>query len=189
MMEETLTDELLGPVWFYNRANLVELGISDEKPRFSIKQEKRLDPQVRANVASVLSGMGVELSLDDVMEQTGMRRPEAGEPTIKGRMPAPDAMGMLGGMDREFGAGIPMDAPDPSAAPKIEEAQDTALNGAQVQAAADIIGSVVQKTMPPGTALRMLVSMFNLPESEARAMIDEAASFRPAAPVATEIPA
>lgn len=106
MMEETLTDELLGPVWYYNRANLVELGISDEKPRFSIKQEKRLDPQVRANVASVLAGMGVELSLDDVLEQTGMRRPEQGEPTIKGRMAAPDPMAMLGGMDREFGAGV-----------------------------------------------------------------------------------
>lgn len=96
VLEETLTDDLLGCIWFKNHANLVELGIADEMPRFSLAQEKMEDPKLRADVASVLSGMGVELALDDVLEQTGFRRPEPGEDVIK--KPAPvDPFG-LGGL-------------------------------------------------------------------------------------------
>jgi phage gp29-like protein len=83
-MEETLTDDLVGCVWWMNYANMKELGIANEKPRFTIVQEKRQDPQERANVASTLNGMGVELALDDVLEQTGFRRPKDGEPVIAG---------------------------------------------------------------------------------------------------------
>jgi hypothetical protein len=41
-----------------NHANLVELGIADEKPRFTITNEKREDPKMRADVASVLQQHG-----------------------------------------------------------------------------------------------------------------------------------
>lgn len=95
-LEETLTDDLLGCVWHMNHANMVELGIQQEKPRFTIKQEKRTDPKERAEVANVLHGMGVELSLDDLLEQTGFRKPEAGEDVIKGGEPAPAMPGMGG---------------------------------------------------------------------------------------------
>lgn len=83
-LQETLTDDLLGCVWWHNHANLAELGIVEEKPRFTITQEKRQDPQERANVASTLNQMGIDLPLADVLEQTGFRRAEPGEDVIPG---------------------------------------------------------------------------------------------------------
>lgn len=97
-LEDTLTDDLLGSVWYQNHANLVELGIADEKPRFNITQEKHEDPQKRAEVAATLSGMGVNLSLEDVLEQTGFRKPEPGEEIVAGRAaPDPSLLPPLGG--------------------------------------------------------------------------------------------
>jgi len=96
-LQETLSKSLLGCLWFKNHANLVELGIHDERPLFNITQEKRQDPKERADVASVLSGMGVDLSLVDVLEQTGFSQPEPGEEIIKGGSAAPADPGGFGG--------------------------------------------------------------------------------------------
>lgn len=82
ILEETLTDDLLGCIWFLNHANLRELGVEQQKPRFNITQEKREDPVQRAQVAQTLHGIGVELSLADVLEQTGFRKPEPGEEIV-----------------------------------------------------------------------------------------------------------
>lgn len=84
ILQETLTDDLIGCCWFKNWPNLVELGIEHEPPMFAVTQEKRQDPQQRATVASTLSGMGVDLALDDVLEQTGFRKPEEGEDVVEG---------------------------------------------------------------------------------------------------------
>ena len=177
-LQETLTDDLLGCVWHKNWPNLVELGIQEDKPRFSITQEKRQDPQERATVAQTLNTMGIDLSLDDLLDQTGFRKPEDGEDLV------------TGGLGDRFGAGIPglpLDVSTPvdprdtigvRPTPETVEIQDTALNGAQVTAAAELIDRVVRNEMPPGTAVRMLVSMFNLPLSEAQAMVDEADAFQ-----------
>lgn len=81
-LEDTITDDLLGCIWWKNYPNLLELGIANHKPRFLITQEKRQDPLPRAQVAQVLAGMGVQLSLSDVLEQTGFRKPEPGEDLI-----------------------------------------------------------------------------------------------------------
>ena len=182
-LEDTLTDDLLGCMWWKNHANLQELGIADEKPRFNITNEKREDPQERAAVAQVLSGMGVDLSLEDVLEQTGFRKPEPGEDVVQ--RPAAAGADLFGGLDLS-----PASEPDePEPQPDVSEPdslQETALNGAQVQAAADIIDRVVRAQMPPGTAVRMLVSMFNLPQAEAQAMVDEAAAFEPAPEAQTQ---
>lgn len=96
-LEETLTDDLIGCVWFCNHANLVELGVANEMPRFAVKQEKRQDPQVRASVAQTLHGMGVKLSLQDLLEQTGFRKPEQGEEIVaqQGANNGLDLMSML----------------------------------------------------------------------------------------------
>jgi len=83
-LQETLTDDLIGCLWFHNHANLVELGVAQEPPVFVITQEKRQEPTERASVAEILSRIGVDLSLDDVLEQTGFRKPEEGEDIIKG---------------------------------------------------------------------------------------------------------
>lgn len=111
-LEETLTDHLLGCIWWNNWANMVELGIADEMPRFNIRQEKLHDPTQRAQVAQILNGMGVDLSAQDLYEQTGYRQPQEGEPVVAGKqaMAMPglpgfgDAGGGGGGMGDPFGA-------------------------------------------------------------------------------------
>ncbi len=95
-LEESLTDDLIGCCWWRNHANLVDLGIVEEAPRFNIKQEKKLDPEVRARVASTLNGMGVDIASDDLYEQTGFRKPQQGEEVIAGRI-APDPTALPGG--------------------------------------------------------------------------------------------
>jgi len=110
-LEETLTDHLLGCLWFKNHANLVELGIAEEKPRFSIVQEKREDPKERADVAAVLNGMGVELSRADVLEQTGFRQPEPGEEVIEKAEPVDPFGGMLSAPQGPGGGQGPFPAP------------------------------------------------------------------------------
>lgn len=98
IMEETLTDDLIGCVWTKNRRNLIELGIADEMPRYSITQEKREDPVQRANVANVLHTMGVALPLEEVLEQAGFRKPEDGEETVEGSQPQGPPMGGTPGL-------------------------------------------------------------------------------------------
>lgn len=102
-LEETLTDHLMECVWWNNQANLRELGIADEKPLFNVKQEKKIDPKERADVANVLHGMGVALAKEDVYEQTGFRAPQEGEEIIAGAVaPSPMAgMGLGGGFPPE----------------------------------------------------------------------------------------
>jgi len=95
-LQETLTDDLLGCVWRKNWPNLMELGIARECPEFSLAQEKLQDPQERAGVAATLNGMGVELSRDDVLEQTGFRLPEPGEEVIAPTAPALPGLGGFG---------------------------------------------------------------------------------------------
>lgn len=96
-LQETLTDDLLGCLWYHNWGNLVELGIEREKPLFTITQEKIQDPVQRSTVAATLNGMGVELSRDDVLEQTGFRVPEPGEEVITPAAPAPPGGDLFGG--------------------------------------------------------------------------------------------
>ncbi|MCZ6507591.1 MAG: DUF935 family protein [Acidobacteria bacterium] len=94
-LQETLTEDLLGCVWAKNWPNLMELGIAHECPEFSVTQEKIQDPKERAEVAEILGRMGVELSRDDVLEQTGFRIPEEGEETIEAI--AQPGVGQFGG--------------------------------------------------------------------------------------------
>lgn len=93
-LEETLTDDLLGCIWFRNHANMQELGLCNSRPRFCIKQEKRQNPTERAQVAQTLYGMGVKLAVDDILEQTGFRQPQEGE-AILSSAPPPSAPGAV----------------------------------------------------------------------------------------------
>lgn len=99
-LEETLTDGLLGWIEYYNWPNIVELGLNEHKPKFSINQDEKLDPLVRSQVINTLHTAGVDISLSDVYEQTGLRSPEPGEPVLAGATsPAP--------MDPFGGGGFP----------------------------------------------------------------------------------
>lgn len=95
-LQESLTKGLLGCVWFKNWPNLLELGVARERPLFTITQNKLQDPKERADVAAVLSGMGIQLSLDDVLEQAGFRKPEEGEDVIEGGSAQPMLQGSFG---------------------------------------------------------------------------------------------
>jgi hypothetical protein len=99
-LEETLTRSLIGCLWHYNWINIGELQITEEQPKFSLQQESVQDPKMRADVANVLHGMGVDLSKDDVLDQTGFRKPEEGEDVIPGAAaptPGMDPAGVGGG--------------------------------------------------------------------------------------------
>ena len=92
-LEDTLTDALLGCVWYRNHPNLVELGVDRECPLFTVTQEKVQDPNERADVATKLNQMGINLSLAEVLEQAGFSIPEEGEPIVPGgSMTPPPAM-------------------------------------------------------------------------------------------------
>ena len=197
-LQETLTKDLLGCVWRRNWPNLKELEIHKERPAFSISQEKIQDPKERAIVAETLNRMGVRLSRDDVLEQSGFRIPENGEATVDPVLPqGVDAGGGMFtdlGMDDAFadaGDGIanlpgpvevstPDDTVEVSTPDDDDDIQSTALNGAQVTAAAEIIDRVVANTLPPNTAKLMLTSMFQMDPGIASQMVDEAAAFNPA---------
>lgn len=89
-LEETLTDDLIGCLWYFNAGNIADLGLDNEPiPRFKITQEKKNDPKQRMDVASVMHQMGVSLPLRDLYEQSGFRMPEPGEPLIEGIKPQP----------------------------------------------------------------------------------------------------
>ena len=88
-LEETFTKDLLGCVWFKNHANMVDLGLVSEKPRFSIAQGKREVPKEHAEVAEIANRMGLPLAKDDLYEKFGLRKPEEGEEILEGQMPQP----------------------------------------------------------------------------------------------------
>lgn len=175
-LQETLTKHLLGCIWYRNSANLDELGVEDEMPLFSIAQEKRHEPKERIEVASALSAMGVDLSLTEVLDQAGFSRPESGETIIPGGSAAPTFPGAS--YTDPFQNNTPITSGEPFPISE-EKAQDTALNGAQVQAATEIIDRVVNNTMPAEAAVQMLVAMFNLDPERAASMVRSAQEFEP----------
>lgn len=95
ILEETLTEDLIGCIWRSNWANIRELGLQDDMPRLNIAQEKRQDPEERAASAAAMAGIGLPLAVDDLYEQIGFRKPQDGEELLK--PPAPAAIpGMPG---------------------------------------------------------------------------------------------
>lgn len=100
-LEESLTDDLIGYTWRRNWANLVELRIQNQMPRFSIDHEQKMDPTQRATVAQTLYNMGVPLASEDIYEQTGFRRPRDNEDVIESAPAMP-----VGGPG--FGQGVPL---------------------------------------------------------------------------------
>jgi hypothetical protein len=55
----------------------------------------------------------------------------------------------------------------------VDKAQDTALNGAQVQAAQGIVESVAARKLPRETGIAMLVEFFNIPQPKAEALMGD----------------
>ena len=83
-LEETLSDSVFKAIWFFNHANIVDMGLVDEEPRIVITKGKEHDPKVRAEVAEILLRNGVSLAKEEIHEQTGFRQPEPGEEVVEG---------------------------------------------------------------------------------------------------------
>lgn len=117
-LEDTLSNDLMMCLWFKNHANMVELGIANNKPNFSIIQEKRNDPKEVAEVAAMLSGIGVPLSLQDIYDRTGMKKPEEGEDVLEPTIPPDPLVGL--GLPPGQG-GLLGDLQPPQAPPRARE--------------------------------------------------------------------
>lgn len=53
----------------------------------------------------------------------------------------------------------------------MDKVADTALNGAQVQAAGDIVTGVAEGRLPRASGVAMLIRFFNLTEQDAEAIM------------------
>lgn len=105
------------------------------------------------------------------------RPPEAGGPAPSGQDPA-------------AGGAPPASGPAPAApAGGADAVQDTALNGAQVQAMQQVIMAVAGKQIPPAAAIEMLVVAFpTIGRERAATMVNAAASFEQEKPPAPSSP-
>lgn len=86
VLDEALTERLIGLVCRMNLANFSALGLGEAgRPRFATRDEVQDDPKEAADVVAVLLGAGVPLKRSEVYERTGFTAPAEGEDVIKGR--------------------------------------------------------------------------------------------------------
>jgi hypothetical protein len=91
-------------------------------------------------------------------------------------------------VDAVRGVDAPETAPDLVQTTGVEKAQDTALNGAQVEAAVGIVEKVAAGTLPRAAGVSMLIEFFNLDPARAdRLMGDVGRGFRAASQVAAPV--
>jgi len=145
-LEESLTDDLIGCIWKENWRNMNELGVAYEVPSFTITQEKIQDPRERAGVAETLNRMGVKLSLEDVLEQTGFRKPENGEEVVEPQSPDAGGMGGMGGFGAPGGMGGGGQPEQPQQPPQQPQGQ-----GEQMVRGREIDWVFEQKRHPAGS--------------------------------------
>lgn len=107
LLDDTLTRDLVTPVWDLNRDNFSALGLFDaERPRFNTTQERMADPKVSSEVISTLLAAGVSLKREEVYEKTGFSVPGDDDDVIEGRAaPVASPFGGIPG----FGAPSPFD--------------------------------------------------------------------------------
>ena len=151
-MSDDLTRDLVGACWNLNRLQFAEAGLSSASmPRFRIIQQKREDPQVEAQIAQILLQSGVDLRKDELYRKVGYTTPMpedevVGSPSFAGELSS--ELIDIGETDTD------LSQPDSFA--------DTALNGAQITAANELIQSVATKALPPSAVIEMLVSFLNI---------------------------
>lgn len=151
---------------------------------------------------------GISLPRSWVHDRLEIPEPQDGEPVItsRGDMGGFDTPGLPSPDGADDGTGLDQtDEPDPDVDPDQPtqpepEADDDAdrtpdregsvvqpteaqvLNGAQVQAAKEIVTAVAAKELPADSAAAMLVAFFNLDAETASAMVSPAAEFEQAKP-------
>lgn len=86
VLDEAVTERLLGLVCRMNMANFAALGLGDAgRPRFQTRDEVRDDPAAAAQVIATALGAGVPLRRAEVYERLGFTPPADGEDVIEGR--------------------------------------------------------------------------------------------------------
>lgn len=85
LLDETMTRDLIGCIWHYNRSQFSEAGLGMARmPKFSSVQEAKGDPIESARVIATLHQAGIDLRSDEVYERTGFTPPVEGDKVIKG---------------------------------------------------------------------------------------------------------
>lgn len=166
---EDLTLGLVGMVWRMNRWLIQQLAPGASMPSLRIGQQKQEDPTVAAGVVSVLRSAGVPLLKAEVYSKTGFSQPSAEDDVFDG--PAPQEGGQAPGESP-----LSQLLQQPTGADPVPEGggdvQDSAMNGAQVQALQGVVQSVADGFMPEETAVQLIVVAFPLiTEDKARAML------------------
>lgn len=136
------------------------------------------------------------LTLDEKREATGYEKyePEDKKPGSMIFVSAAE-IPLQFAVDPGMGVDVPMTdeegvALQPGATPAGGPVQDLALNGAQIQAVVDIVVQVVDKTLPPESAMQLLLVAFpSIDEATARLLIDPATEFeKPEPPPMPAVP-
>jgi len=87
LLDDTLTRDLVGCIWFQNRQLFLEMFPGAKMPKFSSVQEKRSDPTEAAQVVATLHGAGIALREDEVYERTGFTAPGPEDKVLAGAAP------------------------------------------------------------------------------------------------------
>jgi hypothetical protein len=135
---------------------------------FSSASEQEEKAEVQSQVASTLISVGVPLRKDELYRKVGYTPPVDGDDVVQGR--AAQVPGAFGLMDDRGGA----------TGMTTAEVQDTALNGAQVQALSEIVSAVAAKTMPLDSAVELVQTAFpSMDRAAALRMLRPAGAFAP----------
>lgn len=89
-LSDDLTRDLLGLIWNLNRYQIEAVAPGARKPKFTLVQQQKEDPEAAAKVVQILLTSGVKLRSDEVYERTGFTPPGMGDEVIEPQ-PAPAA--------------------------------------------------------------------------------------------------
>jgi len=108
MLEETLTRDLVAPVFRDNHANFNELGLGDaDHPSFEIVRGRKDDPKEVAERAEIVLRSGAKIKADEYYDGVGFTKPGPKDEVIEGP-PEPAGAGLPG---MPFSASDEKDAP------------------------------------------------------------------------------
>jgi hypothetical protein len=114
--EQSLRRDLLGWCWRKNYQNFRQLGLSQcNLPYFRIREDRREDHEIRANVLLKCRQAGMEIRRDEAYAQTGFSPPARGDeilPSLKQSESDRQEGIPKGKPGAASGAGVPMNTPD-----------------------------------------------------------------------------
>lgn len=93
LLDETLTRDLLGALWRYNRPMLMAAGAGAAKmPRFRTVPERMRNPKEAVEILSQAMTAGMKFKEQEAYAAIGFSPPAEGDKIVEGRPPAPPAL-------------------------------------------------------------------------------------------------